>query len=168
MESLLWTPALPADWHLLAAAGNGGPEIDPDGASLVFLGNLSLNRPLVFSYTVSVAAGETGPSVLGGSVEWQLDGMDNPAVFNPASIIVSDANATQTAIGYQAGTSLTVSCTFAHSGQFLQSLLFGLDLPTGWTLAKAEGTGNPQVNPGERRLSLWVIWRPIPWLSSIR
>lgn len=75
--SLLWRPVLPAGWTLSGASGDGTPFLDWDGASLVFLGDLSGN-PLAFTLTVSVPAGTTLPQEIGSVIEYQLDGMVNP------------------------------------------------------------------------------------------
>jgi len=77
--ALLWRPALPAGWSLLDASGQGGPEVQ--GGEIIFSGSLA-NNPLSFSYTVAIPDGQTGSKQVGGTVEYLLNEMVNPAVVS--------------------------------------------------------------------------------------
>jgi len=157
VQSLLWTPALPAGWTLVktagAATGNGQPEVDSDGLSVVFgEDDLSQYNPVVFRYTVTVPPGEFGERRIGGTVEYQLDGMANPVPSSSSPLALTDADAAHSAIGYLAGTPMTVTCTFSRpAGVVLQSLLWRPEFPsTNWTLAAGTGAvtgdGGPEVD----------------------
>ncbi|MDD2599353.1 MAG: Ig-like domain-containing protein [Kiritimatiellae bacterium] len=145
IQSLLWTPSLPAGWSLdpLAGAttGHGGPTVDPDGTSVIFLSQeLSDNHPLVFQYTVNVPSGVVGKWELSGELECQLDGMANPELVAPVdALLLTDADAEHTALGYQAGELMTVTCTFSHPvGVALYSMLWRPVLPSAdWKLVSA-------------------------------
>jgi len=156
MLSLLWTPSLPAGWTLAeTVTGDGGPEVDPDGLSIVFnAANLSANNPLVFHYTVNVPAGESGARVLAGVAEYQLDGMANPVPSSSSPpLVLADVSASQAAIGYIAGTPMTVTCRFVRpAGVTLYSLLWRPTFPSAaWQLlpgiAAVSGDGGPEVDP---------------------
>jgi hypothetical protein len=150
LESLLWVPVLPAGWHLLSAAGDGTPEVDPEGKAIAFLGaDLSARNPLVFTYTVAVPEDETGAKTLNATVEYQLDGMANPELAVAPEAVLSDTDATHALAGYLPGDRETVTCSFAYpAGRQLQSLLWIPELPAGWELVEASGQGGPQVDPG--------------------
>jgi hypothetical protein len=75
--SLAWLVTLPPGWQITSVAGNGTPEVQ--GSDIVFLGSLT-NRPIQFSYTLSVPSGETGVKALSGSAEYILNGMTNQAM----------------------------------------------------------------------------------------
>ncbi|HRT30001.1 MAG TPA: YDG domain-containing protein, partial [Kiritimatiellia bacterium] len=154
--SLLWTPSLPADWTLAGTAtGDGGPEVDPDGLAIVFTAeNLSVNNPFVFHYTVNVPAGESGARILSGVAEYQLDGMANPVLSSSSPpLVLTDVSASHAAIGYIAGTPLTVTCSFVRpAGVALYSLLWQPVFPTAdWQLVSGteavSGDGGPEVDP---------------------
>ena len=156
MLSLLWTPSLPAGWTLAGTVmGDGEPEVDPDGLSIVFnAANLSANNPLVFHYTVNVPAGESGARVLSGVAEYQLDGMANPVPSSSSPpLVLADVSASQAAVGYIAGTSMTVTCSFVRpAGVTLYSLLWRPVAPSDeWQLVPGteavSGDGGPEVDP---------------------
>jgi hypothetical protein len=154
--SLLWTPSLPDDWTLAGTVtGDGGPEVDPDGLAIVFTAtNLSVNNPFVFHYTVNVPAGESGARILSGVAEYQLDGMANPVLSSSSPpLVLTDVSASHAAIGYIAGTPLTVTCSFVRpAGVALHSLLWRPVFPTAyWQLVPGttavSGDGGPVVDP---------------------
>ena len=156
LQSLLWTPSLPAGWALEeAVTGNGEPMVDTDRRSIVFrAADLSAANPLVFHYTVAVPAGESGARRLTGVAEYQLDGMANPvpSSFSPP-LVLTDVSASHAAIGYIAGTPMTVSCSFVRpAGVTLTSLLWRPGFPSAeWQLepgtAAVTGDGGPEVDP---------------------
>lgn len=150
LQSLLWTPGLPTGWTLVrsegATTGDGSPEIDSDGA-IIFMARSFTNNPIVFRYTVQVPPREIGERTLYGTVEYQLDGMRNPATTNPTALVLADAYAAHTALGYLAGTPLTVNCTFSLPlGARTKSLLWQPELPSGWRLTSASGDGAPEAS----------------------
>lgn len=147
LYSLLWTPTLPAGWTLLSAAGNGAPMVDPYGESIVFFGDLAAN-PVAFTYTVAVPPGAAGIEQLGATADYLLDGMADPVSCVLTTVPLSDAAPAHDAVGYMAGTPLTVTCTFAYpAGLPLYALMWTPELPPGWTLASAAGDGMPMVDP---------------------
>ena len=161
VQSLLWMPVLPSGWTLEGTAtGDGEPAIDPEGNAVIFLAeDLSAQNPLVFQYLVTVPPGTTGAQVLGGLLEYQLDGMPNPDWISPEDLVLTDADASHDALGYLAGTPLTVTCTFEHpAGVQLQSLLWRPELPTAdWTLLSAAAVSAgvvPEVDPDEEAVVL--------------
>jgi hypothetical protein len=80
LQSLLWRPELPEDWTLESASGDGAPDIDPFDGSLVLVGaDLPMHNPVTFSYVVRVPVGVTGRQEIGGLIEYQMNGMANPA-----------------------------------------------------------------------------------------
>jgi len=144
--SLLWTPALPAGYTLVAASvtGDGSPEFDSEGA-IAFLGDLSVS-PVLFRYWITVPADATGSQELGGTADFALNGMFNPEPYTIPVITLSDAQATHALQGYLAGQRMDVECTFAYpAGRQLESLLWIPELPDGWRLVSAVGEGDPQV-----------------------
>ncbi|MGI6391987.1 MAG: YDG domain-containing protein [Kiritimatiellia bacterium] len=154
--SLLWTPSLPDGWTLAGTAtGDGEPEVDPDGLAIVFNAkNLSVNNPFVFHYTVNVPAGESGARILSGVAEYQLDGMANPVLSSSSPpLVLTDVSASHAAIGYIAGTPLTVTCSFVRpAGVALYSLLWRPVFPSAdWQLVSGteavSGDGGPEVDP---------------------
>ena len=74
--SLLWEPNLPAGWMITAVSGDGGPELGPDGRSILFTGGLTTD-PLQFTYVVAVPATASGQYSLSAQVEYYLDGSIN-------------------------------------------------------------------------------------------
>ena len=64
--ALAWVPTLPAGWSMVGVAGDGAPEVGPDGKVLFQAANLT-NNPLRFSYSVRVPAGETQARPIYGS-----------------------------------------------------------------------------------------------------
>lgn len=154
VQSLLWMPALPSGWTLEGTAtGDGEPAIDPDGNAVIFLAeDLSAKNPLVFQYLVTVPPGTTGEQVLGGILQYQLDGMPNPALISPEEIAVTDIDAAHAALGYLAGTPMTVTCAVSWpAGPELQSLLWRPLLPVGdWKLVGAAAVSPgvvPEIDP---------------------
>ena len=135
--------------------GDGEPEVDPDGLAIVFNAkNLSVNNPFVFHYTVNVPAGESGARILSGVAEYQLDGMANPVLSSSSPpLVLTDVSASNAAIGYIAGTPLTVTCSFVRpAGVALYSLLWQPVFPTAdWQLVSGteavSGDGGPEVDP---------------------
>ena len=77
--SLLWKPNLPTGWTIASVSGDGGPELGPDGRSILFTGALS-GDPLQFSYVVAVPAAASGQYSLGAQVEYHLGGAINAQV----------------------------------------------------------------------------------------
>jgi hypothetical protein len=77
--ALLWHPVLPAGWTLVSASGDGSPEVQ--AGDLVFTQNLSAD-PITFQFVANVPAGEAGVKDIRGTVEYQLDGMANPATVS--------------------------------------------------------------------------------------
>jgi hypothetical protein len=154
IQSLLWTPSLPAGWSLDplegSVTGHGSPTVDPDGYSVIFNAqDLSAHNPLVFQYSVNVPSGVVGEWPLNGLLEYQLDGMPNPGeVAPPSALLLKDADASHAALGYLAGTLMTVTCTFSHpEGVALQSLLWRPVLPSAeWKLVSA-AEGSTGVAP---------------------
>ena len=154
VQSLLWMPVLPSDWTLEGTAtGDGEPAIDPEGNAVIFLAaDLSAKNPIVFQYLVTVPPGTTGEQVLGGILEYQLDGMPNPALTSPEELALTDIDAAHAALGYLAGTPMTVACAVSWpAGPKLQSLLWRPLLPSGdWTLVGATGVSPgvvPEIDP---------------------
>ncbi len=153
--SLLWTPSLPDGWTLTGTAtGDGEPEVDPDGLAIVFnAANLSVNNPFVFHYTVNVPAGESGARILSGVAEYQLDGMANPVPSGSPPLVLADVSASHAAVGYIAGTPMTVTCSFVRpAGVTLYSLLWQPVFPSAdWQLVSGteavSGDGGPEVDP---------------------
>lgn len=147
VQSLLWRPLLPSAWTLTGTVtGDGDPMLDPDGDGILFLGgDLTAPNPLVIQYHVAVPAGETGARILGGALEYQLDGMANPAWAGSDPLTLTDFDAAQESLGYLAGTRMTVTCTVSHpEGVALQSLLWRPSFPSeNWTLV-----GAGEVTPG--------------------
>lgn len=89
LQSLLWQAALPVQWELDSASGDGSPEVSSNLQDIVFTGVLT-NNPVVFEFLVSVPAGQAGPTQFRGHVEYQLEGMTNPASIwaNPDPLVV--------------------------------------------------------------------------------
>ena len=126
--SLLWTPSLPTGWSISAVSGDGGPELGPDGQSILFTGSLTAN-PLQFSYQVAVPADANGEHSLSAVVEYQTSGAINAQLgaAQPQPLVVqqrvldmktlavttnpaSTGSGTVTGSGtYPAGTRVTVS-----------------------------------------------------------
>jgi hypothetical protein len=75
LMSLVWTPALPGDWSLVGAEGDGGPRVL--GNEIVFT-RRHVREPVEFSYTVAVPAGTSEPRSVGGVATYQIPGMPNP------------------------------------------------------------------------------------------
>ena len=76
LYSLMWTAQLPAGWGLLAATGDGNPELS--AGDIVFTG-AALTNPLNFSYTISIPANQMGTNFIRGTVTYLLDGMVDTA-----------------------------------------------------------------------------------------
>ena len=76
LYALLWRVGLPIGWELLSAEGDGQPVVYGD--EIIFLGSLASNF-LRFTYSVAIPPGHVGPKNLGGTVEFWMDGMLNPA-----------------------------------------------------------------------------------------
>ncbi len=87
--SLLWTPSLPAGWSISGVSGDGGPELGPDGQSILFTGTLTAN-PLQFSYQVAVPADASGEHSLSAVAEYQTSGAINAqlAAAQPQPLVV--------------------------------------------------------------------------------
>ncbi|MBI5772361.1 MAG: choice-of-anchor D domain-containing protein, partial [Verrucomicrobia bacterium] len=77
--SLGWRPALPAGWTLTGAAGDGSPEAQ--SGEIVFTAALTAN-PINFTFNVAVPAGHTGTKAISSQVDYQMNGMINPATTN--------------------------------------------------------------------------------------
>jgi hypothetical protein len=74
MISLLWTVDLPGGWGVAAASGNGSPQVV--GNEILFAGVLT-NNPIEFTYTLTIPGNAATTNELGGSVEFQFEGMAN-------------------------------------------------------------------------------------------
>lgn len=83
LRSLVWFVSPPAGWQISSVGGNETGEIQ--GNTIVFLSSLT-NRPVRFSYTVTVPAGELGWKALSGSAEYMLG---TPEMTNQVSVLVS-------------------------------------------------------------------------------
>jgi len=79
MLSLGCRPLLPAGWTLGTVSGDGAPEVQAD--YIVFVGSLASN-PVRFGYTVIVPAGQSGLKTVTAQVDYQWNGMINPASVN--------------------------------------------------------------------------------------
>ena len=75
VQSLTWSPDLPAGWNLIDATGGGNPSVQ--GAQVTFLGPFDGN-PIQFVFEVTVPEGEDGVKEVGGHVEYLLEGMAYP------------------------------------------------------------------------------------------
>ena len=91
--SLLWTPSLPVGWTISAVSGDGGPELGPDGKSILFRGALTAN-PLRFTYQVSVPDGTAGSQSLIAQVEYHVSGSVNAQdlTAQPQPLVVAEMN----------------------------------------------------------------------------
>jgi hypothetical protein len=76
VDSLVWQPGLPVGWALTGAAGDGDPQVS--GSQVVFDGPSA--SPLNFTYTVSIAAAQSGTQDITGDVFCLLSGMTTVAV----------------------------------------------------------------------------------------
>lgn len=153
LQSLLWTPSLPDNWTLVktlgATTGPGNPVVDPDGLSVLFkAAQLPATNSIIFQYTVHVPAGAYGERIIGGTLEYQLDGMANPVSSSSLPLVLTDVDAAHSAIGYLAGQALSVTCTFSRpAGAVLQSLLWRPVLPFAeWELVSVSGDGTPRLD----------------------
>lgn len=90
--SLAWAPVLPGGWSLIAATGQGVPEVR---AGEVILTGLLTNNPLTFDCQLRVPPGETDIQTIGGRVEYQLTNMSNPSETRatPDPLVVTNLNA---------------------------------------------------------------------------
>jgi hypothetical protein len=90
--SLLWRPHLPAGWTVVAGgvSGSGTPELEY--GEIVWVGALP-SSPVQLLYTVQVPAGISGSQQIRGEVEYQFNGMANPASLyaNPDALVVADS-----------------------------------------------------------------------------
>ncbi len=165
LQSLLWTPSLPTGWTLVSGsvAGDGGPLEDGAGAFTFFGQDLGDHHPVRFSYRLTVPLDAMGPTELGGTADYQLDGMFNPERYVLPGAMLSDGLATQAALGYLAGQPLNITCTFTHrADRELQSLLWVPELPDGWTLVGASGQGDPLADVGRGDVALFGDLSPNP------
>ncbi len=155
--SLLWRPQLPAGWTLdpVGASGDGNPQVS--GGEIVFLDAFSGN-PVQFTYIVNVPGGESGTHYLSAEVEYQIDGMVNPALTwaNPHPLQLPEITyataSVHSSAGYPSPGTAVVACEFSYqAGLTIQSLQWTPVLPAGWTLTgvtAAAGNGNPVVLGG--------------------
>jgi len=72
LAALTWTVALPTDWILTAAAGDGSPLVA--GTNIVFADPLT-NRPMRFAYTVWVPAGQAISNIVSADVSFRFASM---------------------------------------------------------------------------------------------
>ena len=75
MYFLDWEPTLPLGWTLMTASSWGNPQASDN--EIVFDGPFP--NPLIFNYTVSVPANQTGPGQILGRALYFLSGMTNTA-----------------------------------------------------------------------------------------
>ncbi|MEK7678322.1 MAG: hypothetical protein AAB676_21030, partial [Verrucomicrobiota bacterium] len=153
--SLLWRPRLPSGWVLVSASGDGNPEVN--FGEILWTGTLPPS-PIKMVYIVQIPSSETGMKQIRAEVEYQSSGMVNPATAFaspdplPLSALASGPIINQHAAAtYTPGNSVTVTNSFIFTNKLL-SLLWRPRLPSGWTLASASGSGNPEVNFGE------ILW----------
>lgn len=74
--SLKWTSQLPTGWQLASVSGNGSPEIQQ--GEIVWTGTLTDN-PVLVTINLTVPTAQTGEKAIYSTVEYQLEGMINPA-----------------------------------------------------------------------------------------
>ena len=115
--SLLWKPNLPTDWTITSVSGDGGPELGPDGHSILFTDSSLTANPLSFTYVVAVPAAASGQYSLSAQVEYFMGGAVNVQTGSaePQPLIVEEMEQTVTLEVRSAGTG---SGTVAGGGTY--------------------------------------------------
>ena len=155
LQSLLWRPRLATSWTLVAASGDGNPDVV--SGEVVWASTIPPS-PIQMRYTVQTPLGDTGPKQIRGEVEYQFAGMVNPTVgFAGPDPLTLNGPVTGLSFTHQSSTnyisggvlSVTNTITFTNT---LASLLWRPHLPTGWALLSVAGDGSPEMNFGD------IIW----------
>jgi len=88
LQSLKWTPTLPAGWTVASVTGDGSPDFQ--FGDIVFVGS-SFPNPIILTIVLNVPAAQTGIQQVSAVVEYQLNGMVNSATTpaTPGPLLVS-------------------------------------------------------------------------------
>ncbi|MEI7732758.1 MAG: hypothetical protein WCO56_24515 [Verrucomicrobiota bacterium] len=154
LASLLIRPTIPPLWNLISVTGDGHPEWM--GGEIVFTGLLPTNAVKVI-YGVTAPTNASGSQSFYSEVEYQLNGMINPALTYgvPDPLVLSLKTNVSTLAAQQTADSsyipvgiLQVTNQFTYSGSLISVLLRPL-LPSGWIITNVSGDANPEFSSGE-------------------
>lgn len=145
--SLLWTPTLPGGWTLGTASGDSDADPEVSQGAIVFKGSLT-NNPVVFSYEVIVPAGQSGVKTITGAVEYQLNGMVNPATESATPDPLTLSQLHRLVVNSAHDSPVPSGTNVIVNGTLTQARVSAIDLQgttryvsTGWAL-----TGNASTN----------------------
>lgn len=101
--SLCWRPTLPAGWEVVAATGDGRPELVRN--EILWTGTLPPS-PIHLVYTITVPVWAIGDQQVGSAIEYQPASAPNPLIGTPdpssRAIVATDADENGLADGWEA------------------------------------------------------------------